>query len=386
MSYDKSRVLNTINAKELKEICRDHDLKGYSSLNKGKLIDFIIDNLPDEQLDKVLKEKGMIPKDVVSDEDILKSMNKKRAIDDRDYLEHLLIYLNKQKLMQICKQYFIEGCSKFTKADLIQHILDSLSEEEQRRILYEKELEIIGDGINTALKKIKGEDRERVSGINIVNEEDHEIELDFKGFSWEIKSFLCINSGNINNPERDCDCRIGAANGFCTHFWVGFIFSYKQGWFTINDWTLTKLPDNFEEMVESIKLEEVSTDQGEMEIIDENAEDSELYTFSGNAITIYEGEVEDIQEKTQIFQEYETTYYLVKLKDVKIGPRVKKKSDFREEDVKDVNSINIRISQKIKDDTNLEIGDKVLTINGKLERDDFLRMYIVKNIRKVEKA
>ena len=223
-----------------------------------------------------------------------------------------------------------------------------------------------------------------------MNPETHEIETNFKGFNWEIKSYLSITKNNIDNPERDCDCRIGSNMGFCNHFWVGFIFSLKEGYFNIKDWSLTVLPKNFEKRIESIVLSEksISEEGGEkkekMRLVDKGSEDFQFMELVDNSITIYEGEITNLEKKEQDFQGNITIYYITSLKNVKLGPRIQKQSEFKEEDIKEVDTLNIRISEKLYDENNLKPGEKV-SANGKLERDNFLRMYIVKNIRKIEK-
>ncbi|MHA2130887.1 MAG: hypothetical protein ACW99L_13030, partial [Promethearchaeota archaeon] len=169
-----------------------------------------------------------------------------RKIDDRTYLKYLMQYLNVDGLKQICRDFQIKGFSKFKKSELVEFILDSLSEEEFEELLSQKELAIISDSISLALKKISGEDRESISEIKIVNPDAHEIEISFKGFNWEIGSYLSITPENVNDPERDCDCRIGSNLGFCGHFWVGFIYSLKKNWIKLEDWTLTLIPLDFE--------------------------------------------------------------------------------------------------------------------------------------------
>ena len=41
--------------------------------------------------------------------------------------------------------------------------------------------------------------------------------------------------------------------GFCNHFWVGFIFSLKEKYFTLSDWTLTPIPSDFD-MIKLIRF------------------------------------------------------------------------------------------------------------------------------------
>lgn len=312
-----------------------------------------------------------------------------RKIDDNTYLGYLLQSLNVNDLKQICRDFEIKGFSKLTKAKLIDFILDSLAEEEIKELLKQKELEIISKEIGLAIKKINGEDRESIDAIKVVNPDLHEIELNFKGFNWEITSFLSVTDENIDNPERDCDCRIGSNMGFCNHFWVGFIFSLKQDYFKLKDWTLTVLPKDFEKKMESIVLKPKSAEEKEgeeeaLKLIGEGTEDFQFMDFIDKSITVYEGEITNIVKKVQEFQEYTTIYYIVALKNVKLGPRIQKQSEFREEDVKEVENLNLRISEKLHDENDLKPVDK-LSANGKLTKDNFLKMYIVKNIRKIQK-
>ncbi|MFX1339596.1 MAG: Rho termination factor N-terminal domain-containing protein [Promethearchaeota archaeon] len=313
-----------------------------------------------------------------------------RKIDDNTYLSYLLQSLNVKELKQICKDFQLVGYSKFKKAEIIEFILDSLSEEEMKELLKEKEIEIVSKEIDLAIKKINGQDRESIDSIRIVNPDNHEIETKFKGFNWEITSFLSITKNNIDNPERDCDCRIGSNMGFCNHFWVGFIFSLKEGYFTLKDWNLTALPKDFEERIDSIVLrgQLPSEEEGEktdaMRLVDKSSEDFQFMELVNNSITVYEGEIANLEKKEQDFQGNITIYYLTSLKNVKIGPRIQKQSEYKEEDIKSVESLNLRLSEKLHNENNLKLGEKI-SANGKLTRDNFLRMYIVKNIRKIEK-
>ena len=310
----------------------------------------------------------------------------KRKLDDKTYMKHLLQFLNVDALKQICRDFEIKGFSKFKKSELIEFILDSLAEEELEDLLKQKELEIISDGINQALKKINGEDRETITEINIVNPNNHELEIKFKGFNWESGSYLSIVPENIDDPERDCDCRIGSNLGFCSHFWVGFIISLKEGYFKLSDWTLTKLPDNFEELIKPLKIsvqDKNSTGAGKRTIVDESSNNVTLTKFLDKSITIYEGKISEIVERESEFQGNVSIYYHITLEEVRLGPRISRKSDFREEDIEKIDKLKIRVSERLQKETKLKLKDKI-KINGKLDKDNFWGI-IVKNIRKVEK-
>jgi len=310
----------------------------------------------------------------------------KRKLDDKTYMKHLLQFLNVDALKQICRDFEIKGFSKFKKSELIEFILDSLAEEELEDLLKQKELEIISDGINQALKKINGEDRETITEINIVNPNNHELEIKFKGFNWESGSYLSIVPENIDDPERDCDCRIGSNLGFCSHFWVGFIISLKEGYFKLSDWTLTKLPDNFEDLIKPLKISIQATSSsgaGKRTIVDESSNNVTFMKFLDKSITIYEGIISEVIERQSEFQGNVTVYYHITLDDVKLGPRISRKSDFREEDIVKVDMLKIRVSERLQEDNKLDLKDKI-KVNGKLDKDNFWGI-MVKNIRKVEK-
>ncbi|MFX1427025.1 MAG: Rho termination factor N-terminal domain-containing protein [Promethearchaeota archaeon] len=313
----------------------------------------------------------------------------KRQMENKKYLNYLLQSLNLNDLKQICREFEIIGYSKLKKSELIEFILDSLSEEELEDLISTKEVDIISDGINLAFKKIDGEDRESISEIKIVNPKTHEVEISFKGFNWEVSSFLSITPNNIGDPDRDCDCRIGANMGFCSHFWIGFILSLKEGFFQLKDWSLTRLPNDFEQRVKNIKISIADKGDGQakgtgkISIIDESSDSAVLMKFLNNSITIYKGEVSEITQRQSEFQGNVSIFYHITLKDVRLGPKIYRKIDFREDDIIQVEKLRIRISEKLQSDNSLKVKDKI-SVNGKLDKDNFWGI-MVKNIRKIQK-
>ena len=315
----------------------------------------------------------------------------KNGIDHHKKLNYLFQSLNVKELKSVCREFGLKGFSKLKKKELIQFILDSLSEEEIDKFIEEHELEIVSKGIEFALKKIKNKNRENISSIKIVNRKNHELELTFKGLNWETTSFLAITPENINDPDRDCDCRIGGNGGFCSHFWVGFIISLKEGFFKLSDWKLTKLPDNFENLIEKIELRKIEITEEdkkkgkeELSIIDKSTSDYKLQQFLDKSITVHEGEISSIEEKQQQFQELVTSYYLFNLKNVKLGPKITKPKDFTEENLINVENLYLRVSEKLFNELGLKVGDRI-KFNGKLVKDSFLLDFVVKNVRKITK-
>lgn len=318
----------------------------------------------------------------------MKILSKK--LNDKIYLNYLLQSLNINDLKQVCRDFELKGYSKLKKTELIGFILDSLAEEEIKELMEQKELEIISNEIQIAVKIINGSYRETISAIKIVNEKNHEIELLFKGFNWEVSSYLSITPENINDPERDCDCRIGSNNGFCSHFWVGLIFSLKSNYFKLSDWKLTVLPEDFEKKIATIKISTTTNSADKtkgsgkaVSMVDESLADYQLLKHLNSRITVYKGEITEILERESDFQGNVTIYYIVSLKDVKTGPQLKKVKDYREEDTIKVNELKIRVSNNAYEKVEFKVGDKI-TCSGNLNKDNFWGL-ILKRVSKLSK-
>ena len=58
-------LFQSLNADDLKQICRDFGIKGYSKFKKSELVEFILDSLAEEELKDLLEQKEG---DVISSE------------------------------------------------------------------------------------------------------------------------------------------------------------------------------------------------------------------------------------------------------------------------------------------------------------------------------
>ena len=177
--------------------------------------------------------------------------------------------------------------------------------------------------------------------------------------------------------------------GFCSHFWIGFIYSLKQNWFKLDDWTLTALPNDFEKRVKTIKLaeaqmgEKVKGKQKSAVLIDETSSGAKLMKYIDSSITVYDGEIVEIVERESEFQGNITIFHMVSLENLKIGPKLKKPSNYREEDTENIEKLKLRLSAKLQDENSFKKGDKI-SFSGKLVKDNFWG-YTVKNVRKITK-
>ena len=57
-------LLQSLNVDDLKQICRDFEIKGFSKFKKSELIDFILDSLAEEEFKELLHQKEI---DIISD-------------------------------------------------------------------------------------------------------------------------------------------------------------------------------------------------------------------------------------------------------------------------------------------------------------------------------
>ncbi len=108
-----------------------------------------------------------------------------------------------------------------------------------------------------------------------------------------------------------------------------------------------------------------------------------LIKYLDSSITVYESKISKIEERESEFQGNITTYYMVTIENVKIGPRLKKQSDFRAENIEEVEDLKLRLSDRLQNENSFIEGDKI-NFNGKLMRDNFWGL-TVKNVRKISR-
>jgi Leucine-rich repeat (LRR) protein len=180
----------------------------------------------------------------------------KRKVDDRLYLSSLLQCMLVKEMKQQCRNLGITGHTKYTRSQMINSIPKALSIEDVRDLIYLSEPEIIKKGISNAIRKFKSRKRENFRLVKIINEETNEIELITNGHKRNYTTKFVINKNIIENPEHSCNCKDWGDQGLCDHFWMGLIFSLKLGYFKLEDWTLTPLPDDLQEKIKNIEFVE----------------------------------------------------------------------------------------------------------------------------------
>ena len=163
--------------------------------------------------------------------------------------------------------------------------------------------------------------------------------------------------------------------GFCNHFWVGFIFSFQQGYFKLSDWTLTSLPEDFEKRVKNIKA--VSKDDSEYRLIDEGSEDAILDEYINERVFIHEAELSKFEEKEQEWQGHTSTYFLNTLKDVFISPLEKM------DDIRELNELLIRISDNAYEKFKLKQG-QLISCRGTVNLDSVQKIKMLKRVSSIK--
>jgi hypothetical protein len=176
-----------------------------------------------------------------------------RSIDTDEYLTILLQSLTIDQLKQICREKEIKGYSNYRKDGLITFIILNLDDYEKHRFLIANELKIINSEIKEAVRIILNKSKEKLTDIQI-DEARKEIELRFESPHWKTTNFAEFQNGSLSNPPRDCDCRVGSANGFCAHFWIAFFLAIQKNFFFLREWHVTNLPSNLSKIISKLSI------------------------------------------------------------------------------------------------------------------------------------
>ena len=296
-------------------------------------------------------------------------LDTRRKVADREYLMYLFQSLNMEDLKQVCREHGIRGYSGMRRDYLIRFTLDSLSEEERRMVISTLEMKLIDGGIDTAIRKIEHKEREFIEAITVKNEKFNEIEFKFKGFNWETESYISITPKTINNPERDCDCRIGSNMGFCSHFWVGVIFSLQAGFFDLSEWTLTPLPLKLEERLSPFKI--ITDAQNKRQLVNEKDNSAFLVKNLNTRVYVKDAELSNFERRQYSWENKIITYYLNTLKQVKIAPEKAK------EKLIPLESLLVRFSENMFSKYQLDKKEKI-TLTGEVTFDSYLGFMLKK--------
>ena len=184
-------------------------------------------------------------------------LDHKRKVEDREYLEYLVQTLIKKELLSLCQRFGKNGYSKLIRYQLINLILENFHEEELKEAIAIVEKKVIDKEFNEALRTINKKKKERVREVEILAPRSRRFKIHYSGSYYE--SNLTVNKRVLDNPTKSCNCQDRSDKGLCRHFWIGIIFALKKGYFKLSDWTMTYLPDNFENRIENIEIKEIDS-------------------------------------------------------------------------------------------------------------------------------
>jgi len=177
-----------------------------------------------------------------------------RKLDNKVFLKYLLNSLTVKEMATFCRDNQVEGYSRLMRHQLITHIPNYIEEEKLIETADELEPKIVLKNIKKAIQLISAKSRNVVREIDILDENKHEFEINFKYPKKMEKIKVSFNKENLVDPERNCNCKVGLFKGYCEHFWIGFIVALKLGYFKLEDWKTTMLPKDFEKSISTMKL------------------------------------------------------------------------------------------------------------------------------------
>lgn len=218
---------------------------------KSSLLKFALDEIPEKKY--ILKEYDLRLFEQKC-KTIKKATYNKRIIPDEKYLQYLLQLCTKKQLKNFCKEYLITNYSKFKKEDLIEHILINLTESEKESFILRYELPILSEEIKEAIKILTNQSNEKGKVIRL-DPERRDIEMNFTAERYTTSTYLSLQQKELHDPFRDCDCIRGSLGGFCRHLWVCLAIMIFKGIIPLEEWSLTKIPQNFLSLLKKMGTE-----------------------------------------------------------------------------------------------------------------------------------
>ena len=165
----------------------------------------------------------------------------------------------------------IKGYSGYKKDELID-MLCSFFDLDEKKIVYSNIApDFKKNLVELTIDLITGKDkREKI--VDIQKEDDPKgIILEIKGFSWEVEAYVYF-SDEKGKFDRDCNCRIGAADGICKHQLAIFLMMLSSKVIKISDIPIKiNYPwfSEFENMIKNLSVQTKSKDEADIEWADD---------------------------------------------------------------------------------------------------------------------
>jgi len=163
---------------------------------------------------------------------------------------YLLAFTN-QYLKDLCKLYKIKGFSTLNKEEIIDLILKSIPKTTFDLFLKDIEEKALITTISLVPKYFLKENPTKLDTLHF-NDKSNILSLEFKGFRWQVNTN--INFLNLHEKDKplifkyNCTCEYAIDGGFCSHFWLGLIWTFQKFSIRTSRWNKTKLPEIFNEL------------------------------------------------------------------------------------------------------------------------------------------
>ena len=302
-------------------------------------------------------------------------LDSKRDIDNKTYFKYLFAGFKSKQKYQWCKQHGLRGYSRFRNDALINFIFDSLDEIKIRKIIQERDQEVLNATFKECYDNILLNRNESIVSIKVIEDEEgvKEIHSEFLERKKKIISKLEIDHASMNDPNRSCGCNIGKVKGFCPHFWVNLIYAFKSGILIPEEWTLTPLPKDFSEVIEGI---EIISQKGKNErLLHTNADTFLLDKLMDKRLILREGRISNIEVRYFKFKKVSVRYAIYSLENATLH------LENDENSVKFLEQIVLKIALQIHRSMFLQVGDNI-SCTGVVGTEDEIG-YVLKNIASV---
>ena len=172
----------------------------------------------------------------------------------RTYLTDVIKSYNEYCAANDLKERKLKGYSKKNKAELMDFLLSSLSEEEKERIFLKKEDEFIRDLILAGQKILDGKDT--ANKLSKYEQEGMQHNFLFKGFTWETKTGVEIGKKK-DYKDHYCSCKIAESGGYCSHLFAAIKKLYKENKLNLNTFPIKISKENIKLIEETAEGKDV---------------------------------------------------------------------------------------------------------------------------------
>ncbi|MHA1371522.1 MAG: hypothetical protein ACTSRA_17615, partial [Promethearchaeota archaeon] len=151
-------------------------------------------------------------------------MNESTDLDTK--LEKILLYFTVSDLKRFCKEFGVKGYSRLNKENVINLLVNSISEEEKDKFLKTKGRSKLLEVIRDACRYLQGDAVSRENLMDL-SHSDLEVTAVFTGANWRTEFSGRLDEICAPDFNYSCSCRVANSGGLCIHFWAVIIYCLK---------------------------------------------------------------------------------------------------------------------------------------------------------------